>query len=433
MRANGRKRDANALVPGGVRNLVTALHPESAASRLDSSEQSEVAIDELWLDDQPRQIVPDDVLTRLIAENRARPAMLLEELRTIASVIPYFAVVLTHIEELSASIAANGILTPLLVTRKDERLIVRDGHRRTLASLMIGRTTVPVRMIDEPSDVDAVARQLVVNLQREDLTALDKARWVLRLARLVEESLHPEGGPGDARSVVDVLLRGSESEGDGNADDLIWRNLSAGERELSRRVQERVCELTGMRASHYYRLMGLNRLSTEARAAGMGLAEAQLRPVTTLPPEEQAPAVVFIARQGLGGREATTLVKVMRSGDRDAVQRVMARLAREDTGRQRASVSWEPLLHAVPRDLESRCAALFAELKALPEPLRAVRLAAMQEQERLALEMARQFAEMRTLFGDADGAANDSSPHVENGSALSQPKPHSPRGDWDRR
>lgn len=414
MRANGKKRDARTLVPGGVPNLVTALHPEMAVASLGPPEESEVEIADLWLDDQPRQIVPDDVLARLIAENRARPAVLLEELRAAAKELPYFADVLSRIEELAASIAANGVLTPLLIARKDERLVVRDGHRRTLASLLIARTTVPVRVIDEPSDVDAVARQLVVNLQREDLTALDKARWVLRLARLIEGSLRVEDGVEDDRSVVDVLLRGGGSDGDDGDEDLTWRNLSARDRELSRRIQVRVCELTGMHGSHYYRLMALNRLSMAARAAGMGLTEAQLRPVTTLSPEDQASAVAFIARQGLGGREAITLVKVMRSGDRDAVQRVMARLAREDTGRQRASISWEPLLHAIPKDLDPRCAALYAELKALPEHLRLVRLQAMQEQERLALELARQFAEMRTLFGVTDDAPS---------------RAHSPRGE----
>jgi len=81
----------------------------------------------------------------------------------------------------------------------------------------------------------------------------------------------------------------------------------------------------------------------------------------------------------------------------------MARLAGEETERQRTAVSWEPLLHAVPRDLWPRCAALRAELGALPDERRRVRLRAIWEQKRLAEELARQFAEICALYG-YDGA-----------------------------
>ena len=107
----------------------------------------------------------------------------------------------------------------------------------------------------------------------------------------------------------------------------------------------------------------------------------------------------FIARQGLGSREAATLAKVVRSGDRDAVQRVMARLAKEEVTRQRVSISFEALLHAIPEDYPSRCAALHAELHALSDELRAVRLRTMREQSQRARGLIREFDEILALFG----------------------------------
>jgi hypothetical protein len=401
MPLSGRKRDPRSLVPGGVQNLVTALHPEIVGTPVAAAALAEATIDELWLEDQPRQIIPEEILATLVTAERSRPADLLEALRSAALGEPYYAGVLARVEELADSIKANGVLTPLLVVRRDGRLVVRDGHRRSLAALIAERIVVPIRLIDEPSDVEGMARQFVVNIQREDFTALDKARWTLRLARIVEREITEALAKDSGRAVVDVLVREQDVEGV-SSDEPSWRSLPASERELARRIQERVCVLTGMQTSSYYRLMALNRLSPEARLVGMSLSEAQLRPVTSLPFEEQATTVAFIARHGLGRREATSLVNVVKSGEPDAVQRVMARLAKEDVTRQRAAVSWEPLLRAVPKDVSVRCEALFAELKALPDAQRQTRLGTMREQEQLLGELARQFAEMRAYFGEVD-------------------------------
>ncbi len=386
------------------RSDVEALFPEVPPSGRDAGQLIDFPIAELWLDDQPRQIVPDQVLQKLIADGRARPPALLEELKTAASTHPYYRSVLQGLNDLARTIEAEGVLEPLLVVALDGRYVVRDGHRRTLASLIAGRDTVPIRVIDEPSDVRAAARQLVVNIQREDLTALEKGRWLLRLARLVEGEVRRERGAPEEPLVVDALVAaGAETDdaGDGT------HGASAEEREIAAEVRRRVCGMAGLSERHYYNLMYLNRLSPEAREAGMLLSEGQLRPVTTLPREEQAEIVRFIAQRGLTSREASSLAQVARSGDRDAVRRVMARLAREDAGRQRASVSWEPLLHALPRDLWPRCAALRAELGALSDELRSVRLKAMWEQRRLAEELIRQFDDIFALYGYAGATPSD--------------------------
>ncbi len=354
---------------------------------------------DLWLDEQPRLLVPEEVLADLIARGQAHPPALLEALRAVARARPYFARVLSGIEDLARSIAADGVLNPLIVVQVGGHHVVRDGHRRSLAAIVAEQSTVPIRVIDEESPVQAAARQLVVNLQRSDLTALEQGRWLLRLARLVERELRAEQGGDGEPLVVDALIARDADAGE-DADEA--RTMPRAERELAARVRSRVCALTGISGVHYYRLLRLNRLSPEAQAAGLELTEKQLRPVTALPAAEQPAIVAFIAERNLSSREAETLVKVARSGDRDAVRRVMAKLAREDAGQRRTAVSWEPLLHAVPRDFAARCAALHAELAALPDEARQVRLRAIREQQRLAFELANQFGEILARYGDAD-------------------------------
>jgi hypothetical protein len=393
---------------------VAALFPEEPAPvTVPTDALLELPIVSLWLDDQPRQIVPDETLARLISADRAQPAHLLAELQAIASDRPHYAGVLRALRELAQTIASDGVLEPILVVRASAnpsaaddgeeatpaRYVVRDGHRRTLASLLANRETVPARLLTEDSDLQATARQLVLNVQRQDLTALEKGRWLLRLARLVETGLRVERGLEPTHSVLDALLVGAATTGDDPGEAPAARGASSAERELAAAIRTRVCELSGIGERHYYNLLYLNRLTPEAREAGLGLAEGQLRPVTSLPPSEQAEIVRFIASRKLTSRESQSLVQVAKSGDRDAVRRVMAKLAKEDAGRQRASVSWEGLMHALPRDIWVRCASLRAELGAVSEDTREVRLRTMWEQRRLAEELSRQFDDIFALYG----------------------------------
>ncbi|MGH2459866.1 MAG: ParB/RepB/Spo0J family partition protein, partial [Chloroflexota bacterium] len=201
---------------------------------------------------------------------------------------------------------------------------MRDGHRRCLASLLAGRETVPAVLVEEPSELEAVARPLIVNVQREDLTALEKGAALLRLARLVAARLARDAGRADAAPVsLEALL------GDGGAtgpleEDEASPSRASGSRALAAEVRERVCAMVGLQRRSYYRLLALNRLCAQARGTGRHLTENQLRPIVGLPPEEQAEVARFAVKRGLSSKEVATLAGVARSGDRDAVKRVMA-------------------------------------------------------------------------------------------------------------
>jgi ParB/RepB/Spo0J family partition protein len=76
---------------------------------------------------------------------------------------------------LAESIAAHGVLVPLLVVADGpDTYTVVDGHRRLTAARALALTHVPVRVLRaSPTEASEIA--LVANLQRQDLSPLDEA------------------------------------------------------------------------------------------------------------------------------------------------------------------------------------------------------------------------------------------------------------------
>lgn len=86
------------------------------------------------------------------------------------------------IEGLSASIHETGLQQPLLVRKDGSKLVVIDGERRLRACRRIGLKEVPVIVIDDPLTIaDVLTRQLACNLQREDLSVLERAEAIQNL------------------------------------------------------------------------------------------------------------------------------------------------------------------------------------------------------------------------------------------------------------
>ena len=85
--------------------------------------------------------------------------------------------------ELSESIKEKGVLSPLLVVKKDDYYMIVAGERRWRASRMAGLKEVPV-IIRDLSDREIAEISLIENLQREDLNKIEEA---LAYKRLIEE------------------------------------------------------------------------------------------------------------------------------------------------------------------------------------------------------------------------------------------------------
>ena len=88
-----------------------------------------------------------------------------------------------QLTELAASIAANGVVQPVLVRPlASGRFQLIAGERRWRASQMAGKTTVPA-MLRQVSDEQAMEITIVENLQRADLNPMEQARAFERLGR----------------------------------------------------------------------------------------------------------------------------------------------------------------------------------------------------------------------------------------------------------
>ena len=117
------------------------------------------------------------------------------------------------LEELAASIRANGVIQPIVVRPIKPSVAgaaqyeIVAGERRWQAAQLAGLTDIPT-MVRELTDGQAVAVALIENIQREDLTPAEEAR---ALKRLVEEFTltHQEvaDSVGRSRAAVSNLLR----------------------------------------------------------------------------------------------------------------------------------------------------------------------------------------------------------------------------------
>ncbi len=85
------------------------------------------------------------------------------------------------LEGLTASIAARGVIEPIVVRPHAGRFQIIAGERRWRAARLAGLERVPV-VVREASDEDVGLLALVENLQREDLNPIEEALAFRRLA-----------------------------------------------------------------------------------------------------------------------------------------------------------------------------------------------------------------------------------------------------------
>lgn len=112
------------------------------------------------------------------------------------------------LEELAASIKAQGVMQPIVVrpisTNKYE---IIAGERRWRATQLAGLDTIPCVVRDVPDEA-AIAMALIENIQREDLNPMEEAT---ALQRLIEEFelTHQQVAEavGKSRTTVTNLLR----------------------------------------------------------------------------------------------------------------------------------------------------------------------------------------------------------------------------------
>jgi ParB family chromosome partitioning protein len=86
------------------------------------------------------------------------------------------------LQELAHSIKTYGVLTPILVrpSQKPGFYTLISGERRTRAAQLAGLSYIPamVEQSDDKSEARTLAMQLVENIQRDDLSSLERAHAI---------------------------------------------------------------------------------------------------------------------------------------------------------------------------------------------------------------------------------------------------------------
>lgn len=237
------------------------------------------------------------------------------------------------LEELAASIRAEGVLQPIAVrydTARDVYVVVH-GERRWRASRLAGLSQIPAIVRDVPEDRRLI-QQLMENVVREDLNALDRA----------------------------AALRALKAR----MDDAPW---------------ERVAEAVGIRRSRLFQLLGTEKLAPpvqEALRRGV-VSEKQTRAVQTLPRDVQADLGDQLLDGSLHPRDLEDTVREIRQPARGggAASRSGSSTARIATARRqiRALSGSLATLPATTDDIASDALeALVDELHALRDQIEQV-------------------------------------------------------------
>ncbi len=113
----------------------------------------------------------------------------------------------TQLAELTASVAATGVIQPIVVRPLSEgRFQLITGERRLLASRNAGRATIPA-IVRPASDEQTMEMTIVENLQRADLNPMEQARAYHRLSqdfKLTQEQMAHRTGK-ERASVANFL------------------------------------------------------------------------------------------------------------------------------------------------------------------------------------------------------------------------------------
>ncbi|MDR9390556.1 MAG: ParB/RepB/Spo0J family partition protein [Trueperaceae bacterium] len=110
------------------------------------------------------------------------------------------------VAELAASVAAQGVLQPLLVRPTEDGYEIVAGERRFRAATRAGLSTVPV-VVRDLDDRTTLEVAITENLQREDLSPLEEAQAYERLQGFGMDQAAVAEAVGKSRSAVANALR----------------------------------------------------------------------------------------------------------------------------------------------------------------------------------------------------------------------------------
>ncbi len=420
-RRNGGRPDFSALVGNVVQREQKRLKREPAIESAFAREtvaappSSQLAVADLRFhpEQQPRDMLPDEAWDRLVGAGTNSPSECLDALRLAAEPRDGSPArtgsrrVLDHVLELAESIKSEGVLVPLTVVDRDGQHVVLDGHCRAMACVIAGLAEAPVRVearetAGDEADLADATHRFVLNWTQEKLSPLEAARQVQRIVEIASRVVEAKAnGHVDAESPDDVP---GEVAAWGADVDLPDGKLKPGQTQaqaLDAAVRKLVLARTGLSQSQYYVLRQIHGLASDAWEAADGLSEAHLRAIVTAPRDLQYLLAQLVRAANASVKETRAYCRAAREQGEEYIQRKLDELLgrSEEPLRRRTAVSWEPLLRAIPDDLTPRLSALRAELAALDEARRKVRLRTIVRQRDLLVEATRAFEDIMALYG----------------------------------
>jgi len=118
------------------------------------------------------------------------------------------------INELAESIKKYGVIQPIVVRKIGEKYEIIAGERRYKASVMAGKPTIPA-IVSELNDKESVEIALIENVQREDLTPIEKAisyKKILDMGYMNQEDLAQKVGKSQSAIANTLRLLGLTEE-----------------------------------------------------------------------------------------------------------------------------------------------------------------------------------------------------------------------------
>lgn len=114
------------------------------------------------------------------------------------------------INELAISIKKYGVIQPIVVRKIGEKYEIIAGERRYKASAIAGKETIPA-IVSEMTDNESVEIALIENVQREDLTPIEKAisyKKILDMGYMNQEELAKKIGKSQSSIANSIRLLG---------------------------------------------------------------------------------------------------------------------------------------------------------------------------------------------------------------------------------
>lgn len=235
------------------------------------------------------------------------------------------------LDELARSIAAVGVVQPVIVRPAGDGYELIAGERRWRAAQIAGYTFVPV-IVRDASDTESLELALVENVVRQDLNPIDEAyalQVLLEDLGVTQEALADRVGK--SRSAIankvrlldlaapaqELVAAGTLTEGHGRA--ILGLKTRGGQTRLARRAAEG----------------GWSVRAVEKEVRRLNLAPAEAGPVTV---RNLTPGMVESVREGIYGLfEVMPTVRLKGEGgrieipfrDRAELHRLLKRLERE--------------------------------------------------------------------------------------------------------